>query len=112
MLLKHSISLSVPDMPSVFRRLAISASGARPDRRSARPVEEPDSLSRVSGPALSIPSRGENAAPSDEIELADRLAARDPVEAERAQVDRFVAAGGNPLCEPSPDGWCLLEPVT
>ena len=49
---------------------------------------------------------------SDDVELSDRLAARDSLEAERPQVDRLVLPGDNPLCEPSPDGWCLLEPVT
>ena len=48
---------------------------------------------------------------SDDVELADRLVALDPPVAERRQVERLVAAGGDPLCQPSPDGWRLLEPV-
>ena len=53
-----------------------------------------------------------NSIVSDDVELSDRLAARDALEAERPQVDGLVPPVDNPLCEPSPDGWCLLEPVT
>ena len=51
-------------------------------------------------------------APSDDVELLDRLVAKEGIEAERAKVEGLEAAGGDPLCEPSADGWCLLEPVT
>jgi hypothetical protein len=49
---------------------------------------------------------------SDDVELAQGLATQDAVEAERAEIEGLVPAGDDPLCKPSPDGWCLLEPVT
>jgi hypothetical protein len=66
----------------------------------------------ISVPPWPIRSLGATASESDDIELADRLVAGDAVEAEWPQVERLVPSGNDPLCEPSPDGWCLLEPVT
>ena len=53
-----------------------------------------------------------NVIASDDVELADRRLALDPLEPECAEVQGLPPTGDDPLCEPSPDGWCLLEPVT